>query len=307
MPVLTTAGVKKYAAGAKRREISDSKATALYLIIQPRSSGGTKSWALRFRRPDGRSAKMTLGPVDLSDRETTDDPVIGAPLTLGQARELAAQTDRKRARGIDVIEERKAEIRRKSSAEQDRAANVFGSLAPKFFIEYRTRKWGTRPRRWRDNAALLGLRWPPGSDPATVEPEVIKGGLADVWRNKAVAEIDGHDIHAVVDERRRGSDGRARKTHAALSLFFTWLQQRRIVTGNPAQGVFRPGPPPSRERVLTDVEIATFWRACDAVNAPFGALFKFLLITGCRLREAAGMKRDELAGDLWTVPARTFP
>ncbi len=71
------AGIAKYKPGAIRREMPDAKAPRLYLVIQPRPSGA-RSWALRFRRPDGRPAKMTSGRVDLSDRETTDDPVIGA-------------------------------------------------------------------------------------------------------------------------------------------------------------------------------------------------------------------------------------
>ena len=71
------------------------------MIIQP---SGAKSWAMRFRRPDGRTAKLTLGPVDFSNTEASDEPVLGGPLTLRQARQLAAKIDRERARGIDVIE-----------------------------------------------------------------------------------------------------------------------------------------------------------------------------------------------------------
>ena len=307
MPVLTVPSVRKYAAGTERREIPDSKAAGLYLIIQPKPKG-TKTWALRFRRPvqngKRKPAKMTLGRVDLDETETSDKPVIGGSLTLRQARVLAAEIDRQRAQGLDVIEEYKAAQRRKSATEQDRAANVFGSLVRKFFVEYRTRKWKTRPRRWRDDAALLGLRWPAGSDPATVEPEFVEGGLAKTWQDKPVADLDGHHIHTVIAEL--GDSGRARKTHAVLSVFFAWLlkQPIRPVASNLAAGVHRPGPPPPRERVLTDDEIVAFWRGCDGVNAPFGALFKFMLITGCRLREAAGMKRVELSQDgIWVVPA----
>ena len=61
MPILTAASVKKYHASAKRREIPDARASGLYLLIQAKPSGA-KSWALRFRRPDGRPAKLTLGP-----------------------------------------------------------------------------------------------------------------------------------------------------------------------------------------------------------------------------------------------------
>ncbi len=62
-----------------------------------------------------------------------------------------------------------------------------------FFAEYRT-KHKQRPRRWREDAALLGLQYPINADPATFEPKIIKGGLADSWRDKPVATIDGHDI-----------------------------------------------------------------------------------------------------------------
>jgi integrase len=302
MPKLTVASVQKYTAQPKRREIPDATARGLYLVIQP---SGAKSWALRFRRPNGDPAKLTLGVVDLADKEPDDEPVLGGALTLGQARELAAQYDRRRARGVDIIEETKTDRSRKTAAAADRAANTFGSCLRGFFADYKTKKWGTRPRRWRDDAALLGLRYPLGADPATAEPSVIKGSLADIWRDKPVAEIDGHNVHTVVAEARKLSDGRARKLYAALSVLFGWLlQQRRgAVTANPCAGEYRPGPPQDRERVLSDNEISVFWRGCDAIGTPYGALFKLLLLTGTRLREAADMTRGELSEDgIWTIP-----
>src|SRR5271157_1606532 len=196
--VLTTAAVAKYVPQRARREIPDAKAPGLFLIVQP---SGVKSWALRFRRPDGRSAKLTLGRVDLSDRETSDEPVIGGALTLRQARELANKIDRERARGIDVIAEQKAAKERRRSERETRAANSFGAAAVEFFRDHRTKR-GIRPRRWRDDARLLGLDWARDCDPAKIEPRIIAGGLAATWADKPVADIDGHDIHAVVDEAR---------------------------------------------------------------------------------------------------------
>jgi len=125
MPKLTTAAVEKYAPDpSQRREIRDTQAPNLYLVIQPRPSG-VKSWAMRFRRPDGRPAKLTLGRVDLSDAEPTDDPVEGGSLTLRAARELANKIGRQRARGVDVVEARKAQKHREAS----RTANTFVAAA----------------------------------------------------------------------------------------------------------------------------------------------------------------------------------
>ena len=50
---------------SKRREIRDSGALGLYLIIQPKPTG-TRSWALRYRDARGKSVKLVLGPVDLT-------------------------------------------------------------------------------------------------------------------------------------------------------------------------------------------------------------------------------------------------
>jgi integrase len=302
MPKLSPAAIEKYKPGARRREIRDSLAPGLYLIVQPKPKG-SKSWALRFRRPDKRPAKLTLGTVDLGS-EAKDAPVLGGALTLRQARELANQIDRQRAQGLDVVEEHQARRRRQQDAATTRAANSFGSCAREFFADYKT-KHKARPRRWHEDAALLGLRYPPGTDPAIIEPQVIKGGLADTWRDKPVADIDGHNIHSAIDTaRKQGADSRARKLHVALSSLFRWLVQQRRVTSNPAHGVWRPGPPAHRERVLTDAEIVTFWRACDRLGPPYNALFKLLLLTGCRLREVAKMTRGELVDGVWTIPGQ---
>jgi len=328
MSALTVAAVRKLAPQARRREVRDSLAPGLHLVIQPKPSGA-KSWAMRFRRPDGRPAKLTLGPVDLSDGETADEPTLGGALTLRQARQLANEIDRKRARGVDVIEEHKASKRRKRAAAEARNASSFRAAMREFFADHKT-KHHARPRHWREDGRLLGLLWPPDCDPAKTEPEVMPGSLAERWAERDVREIDGHDVHTVVDEARRHgvpglprrndgtSESRGRKVHAALSSLFAWaLRQRRIAT-NPCVGVWRPSAPPARDRVLSDSEIALLWRAthdskmkgarCDEkpkLALQFGAAAKLLLLTGARLNEVCGMRRDELGEDgaTWTIPA----
>ena len=84
---LTAAGIARYKPGKERREIRDGAATGLYLILQ---ESGQRSFALRFRKPNGKPAKLTLGPVDVSGVEQDGTPVLGAPLTLAGARALAS-------------------------------------------------------------------------------------------------------------------------------------------------------------------------------------------------------------------------
>src|ERR1700686_577297 len=72
---LTAAGIARYKPGKERREIRDGAATGLYLILQ---ESGQRSFALRFRKPNGKPAKLTLGPVDVSGVEQAGTPVLGA-------------------------------------------------------------------------------------------------------------------------------------------------------------------------------------------------------------------------------------
>jgi integrase len=57
--------------------------------------------------------------------------------------------------------------------------------------------------------------------------------------------------------------------------------------------------------VLSSDEVRWFWRATDAIGEPFGSIFKLLLISGCRLREVAGLRRGELSagGSKWSIPS----
>ena len=299
--------VKKLKPRDKRRLIRDSE--GLFLCITP---SGHKSWTMRFRAPDGRPTKMVLGPLYFG-LETPGTPEIGEPLTLAGARLLATQVLRERKQGRDPTAEHKTKRRRARAELVYRNANSFGAAAPKFFAEYITKRWGTRPRCWREDALALGLRYPLGCDPACTEPEVIKGGLVDTWANKPVADIDAHDVLGALDGARHGipglaarggaRDSRRRRMYAVLSVLFGWLMRGLRVSRNPCTGL-RPGLPTERERFLNDDEILVFWQACGQFGGPFGPLFKFLLITGCRLREASKMIRSELSTDhtIWTIP-----
>ena len=56
----------------------------------------------------------------------------------------------------------------------------------------------------------------------------------------------------------------------------------------------------ARDRILSDDEIRTMWKACDGLGT-FGNLVKMLLLTAQRRTKVATMKWDDLDGDLWTI------
>lgn len=297
---LTATAVENHLPGKSRREVPDGGCPGLHLIIQP---SGRKSWALRFRRPDGKPGKLTLGPVDLFGGAILGEPTIGAPLTLAAARKLAAELNHQRAMGRDVIVDYKAAKQRQQAELEARNTNIFAPAARRF-IEQHAR---AKTRTWALSSRLLGLR------PVDLEP--IPGGLADRWAMRPLSEITAHDIHALIDEARtRGVPGwgRQRKgksksmawvTLVRVSRFFSWLVEQRVIEKNPCDGVHRPDVSTPRDRVLTDAEIRWFWLACDDLGEPFGPLLKLCLLTGQRRDEVAGMTLAELSSDrsTWTL------
>jgi integrase len=60
----------------------------------------------------------------------------------------------------------------------------------------------------------------------------------------------------------------------------------------------------ARERVLSDEELRLLWSATEGWASPYAYLVRFLLLTATRLREAAEMRRHELTGNEWVIPAR---
>jgi integrase len=292
--VLTDAAIRKYRATGEKRIIRDALARSLYLII---SESGTKSFGMRFRRPDGKAGKLVLGPYDVSGQELTEDPVVGMPLSLAAARMLAAKIHRERALGRDPIGEHKARKHRRRSEIAEQAANSFGALVRKHIEEHCKPKL----RRWDSTARLLGLD-------RNLNP--IAGGLAERWADRDIRQIDSHDIYNLITEarevgvpgipatRQATSESRALALYAAISSLFGWCIKHRRIDANPVKGVFKPAASRARDRVLTTDEIRSFWAAADTISGLAGAAVKLLLLTGSRVSEIAEMEWAELADDL---------
>jgi integrase len=302
---LTALQVRNKRPSASRIEVPDSAIPGLRLIVQP---SGHKSWAMRFNRPGGKSAKLTLGP--LGEEDCKGEPVIGQPLTLAAARRLAAEVQRQRALGRDVVADHAAARLNRQAA----AANTFAAAARQFAAEY---TWKDRkPRDWSETARHLGLRYPTPDGDAP-DRDVIEGGLVDRWRDKPIADVTPHDVYSVIDEARRLgtpglerrrakglSDSRARKMAHTLSSLFGWLVAHRRIIVDPTAGVWKPAPPAPRKRVLNskiDVrrgdEVRWFWTACDAIGEPFRTPLKLMLLTGCREDEIGELRWRELNDD----------
>jgi integrase len=55
--------------------------------------------------------------------------------------------------------------------------------------------------------------------------------------------------------------------------------------------------------MLSDDELRRLWLACEAIGGPAGICIKLLVLTGQRRGEIAGLRWDEVDGDLLALPA----
>jgi site-specific recombinase XerD len=293
---LTAAAALKLNAVDERREVPDGR--GLYLVIQ---KSGTKSWVFRYRsHASGRSTKLTLGPVDLTTKELTGEPVLGQPLSLAAARQLVSALKRSIALGKDpAVEKRQERVRPSAHSYADAVVDYVDQLS-------------RSNRTWKATSASLGLK---PDNAGELRP--TRGGLCERWREKPVASLTEDDLFAVIDESRRHGipglgvrirgpkESRARSMHAALSAMFGWLKDQRRIKANPLSALKRPKASVARGHTLSDDEIRKFWAATESLIPAFRNSLRLMLLTGQRRGEVTGMRRSELNDDLsvWTIPA----
>jgi integrase len=122
------------------------------------------------------------------------------------------------------------------------------------------------------------------------------------WRGRRVDSITKADVREFIED----IDGPAAANQALkfLKVLFGWAVQEDLLKASPINGLKRPHEEPSRDRILSDAELISIWRAAsDTPNVIFGAYLKTLLLTGQRPGEVSGMRRDELHGDTWILGA----
>lgn len=125
------------------------------------------------------------------------------------------------------------------------------------------------------------------------------------WRGRRLHDITRRDVLDVLD---RVVDGgapiAANRVFSATRKLFNWAVARDIIPSSPCAGVKPPSAERSRDRVLSDEELRSVWRAAEQVGGPFGNMVKLLMLTGQRRDEVAQMQWSEidLSARLWTLP-----
>jgi integrase len=232
---------------------------------------GTKSWFV-MTRLDGTLIRVTLG------RHPS--------LSLADAREEARRVINLAAVGKDPRRIRSEAKQRR----RDERRNSFAACADEFLCKYAERH--LRPSTQREYRRIL------------------KGKDTRNWRDRPVSEITKRDVLDMVEELDgRGSPGAAKRALAYLRKFFNWCAERDIITIPPTDRVRSPHPELKRDRVLTEEELRYLLRALNGEHSVFGTLIRFLLLTGQRRAEVAGMSWCELrelsnGNALWEIPGQ---
>jgi integrase len=229
------------------------------------TSGGGKFFLAQYRIA-GVKRRVPLGAC--------------SAISLAHAREAARAIMGDAAKGRDHALERKEAIRA-AKARADREVLTLRVLIDKWETEHLADK---RPgyKAEATRALRFGFAKHLCAPAAALEAEVV----AKIVKGFA----------------RAGRAAMAKQTAAYGRACFTWATAERLVTTNPFRGL-RLKAVPSRERVISDDELRSVWRA-TAGASPYNAIVRMLVLTGQRREEVAAMTWDELADDLsaWTIP-----
>ncbi len=280
----TDISIRNLKPSAKRREIPDPGARGLYLVVQP---SGMKSFAVRYRFR-GWPRKLTLQ----------------AGIGLAAARKEAGTALYEVEQGRDpAIEKRKAKQELLKEAE-----NTFRAIGD----DYLRRECGMQVDA-EGNVTFKADKLRTGSQRLATLKRLVYPTLGDtpisqIRRSdiiKLLDKIEDGDLRSPDGETIAGGAVMADRTLALIRKIMNWHATRSDDFASPiVRGMARVNPKErKRKRTLTDDELRAVWRAAEEGTGPFDRLVQFLLLNAARRDEAAKMKRSELVGADWTLPA----
>jgi integrase len=133
---------------------------------------------------------------------------------------------------------------------------------------------------------------------------ILRREVEPRWRGRRIQDIAKRDAIALVDAiEARGAPAMAARAFSVVRTLFRWCVQKDIVAASPCAGI-TAGAARHRDRVLSDDELRRVWIACDAIGSPCDAIFRLLILTGCRRAEIANLRWSEvdLEGRLIKLP-----
>jgi integrase len=236
------------------------------------TAGGAKSFILNYRF-NGRQRRYTIGRW----------PEWSVVAAVREARKLWQQIDR----GDDPLAGREAA----REAAKPQSEPVPQKTVAEVLDEFMRSEQGRKLRR-PDNYEQAFNR--------LVKPAIGSLPIYGLRRSKIAVMLDG-----IADEN---GPVMADRTLQYLASALNWYASRDDEFAVPQLKKLKraTGPEHKRDRVLTDDEIRTIWRVAES-NGTFGAVVRFLLLTGQRPGDVYGIAWGELGeSGVWTIPAERY-
>jgi integrase len=164
----------------------------------------------------------------------------------------------------------------KDPANEKRRGTAFSTLAARYVEESAKR----RNKSWRQGEYLV--------------TRFVLPVLGDL----NAEAITRADVRGVVG--KLNSPTLANQVLTAMSAIFSWAVKQELLLNNPCRGVER-NQTQSRDRVLSDSEVAQFWQAFGQIGLA-GTALQVLLLTGQRPGEIARMRWEHIKDGWWTMP-----
>ncbi len=226
---------------------------------------GAKSYVLQYR----------MGGREASTRRYTIGR-HGSPWTPDLARDRAKELLRLVDAGQDPIT-----LDRQRRA--DAVELAFDVYADRFVDLYLKPEWR---RTWPEAHRIINR---------TIKPEFGKRPINQISRREITLFLD----------RLADTPAMAQQAGTILRKMLRWAVNRGDLASSPMAEMKLPGAVPSRDRVLSDAELALVWRCAGELNWPFRALIRLLIATGQRREEVAALDWSEidLEGRTWSLPA----
>ena len=130
-----------------------------------------------------------------------------------------------------------------------------------------------------------------------VLPELGRLKLVDVTRRR---------LSDLVHRKAASAPVSANRLRSLLVHLFQCGVDWGLIEHSPAAGLPMPAVESSRATTLSDEQISLVWGAAQAMkDRRIGGIIQLMLLTGQRVTEICGMRRDEIdvANRLWTLPA----
>jgi integrase len=123
------------------------------------------------------------------------------------------------------------------------------------------------------------------------------------WQGRKLDSIAKADVRDFLEEIQGPAAGN--QALKFLKKLFNWAVAEDLLKANPIASLEKPHTEVSRDRILTDDELAKVWQAAEKVGYAFGDFVRVLILTGQRPGEVSGMRRSELHSDnaTWVLPS----